>query len=112
MSAGAGDDDLALLGDLDAGEAGRRPGVLDLDIGIDAADPGVFAGVVLDAGRDREHLADRDGLRDHAQRGAVLGGDVVEIVGAAQAAGAGHVLHDNVRIARQMRTDKAADQAV
>ena len=45
--AGAGDDHFAALGVLDALEAGCRPRVLDLDIRVDAADPGVFAGVVV-----------------------------------------------------------------
>ena len=86
------------------------PGVLHLDVGIDAADPGIFARVVLNAGRGAEHLPDRDGLRDDAERGAVARGDVVEIVGAAQAAGAGHVLDDHRRSAGKMRAQMTRDE--
>src|SRR5215510_7378768 len=92
------------------------PGVLHLDVGIDASDPGVSARVILAAGCGAEHLTDRDGLRDDAERRAVARSDVVEIVGAAQAAGTRHVLDDHCgrsgKMCREMARDEAAVEVV
>src|SRR5262249_19541064 len=46
-----------------------------------------------------------------ADDGAVLGRDVVEKIGGAQAAGAGHVLRDDRRIARDVPAEVARDHA-
>src|ERR1700704_303475 len=86
------------------------PGVLHLDVRVDAPDPGISTRVILDAGRGAEHLPDRDGLRDDAERRAVARGNVVEIVGAAQATGTRHVLHDHGRSAGQMRPEMTRDE--
>lgn len=87
------------------------PGVLNLNIGIDAADPIESARVVLNAGRGGQDLTNRHGLRHHTQSGAVAGRHVVEIVGATQPSGAGHILHDDARSAGQVRSQMACDQA-
>ena len=49
--------------------------------------------------------------REAAEGGAVLGRDGVEEVGGLQAAGARHVLHDNIGIAGNVASDVARERA-
>jgi len=48
---------------------------------------------------------------EQTDRGAVLGRDRVEVVGGAQAAGARHVLHHDIGIARDVAAEMARQQA-
>ena len=58
-----------------------------------------------------EDVVEIDGLIQHPDDGAVLRRDIVEIIGRADAAGAGHVLRHDVRLARQEPADMPGDQA-
>ena len=69
-----------------------------------------FSGVVLDAGVVEQRLHGKP-AGEHAERGAVLGRLVEDEVGRPQAAGAGHVLDDDVGIAGQVLAEMAREVA-
>ena len=96
---GAGDD-LALARVLDALDAGGVPDRHGLDHRRDRAEPLHLGGVELHAG-DADGLHGREGVGDHADIGAVLRRDVVEVVDHPHAAGAGHVLRHHGRDCRE-----------
>jgi len=83
--------------------------VLHPDIGIGAADPQeapriIFARFIAD------ELADGENLGQHADDGAVAWRQIVEIIGADDAAGARHVLNDDLGLAGQMDPKMARHQ--
>ena len=59
-----------------------------------------------------QRLLDRERLAHDAERGAVLGRDVGDVIGRTQRAGAGHVLGDHGRMAGQVTPEMARDQPV
>ena len=75
-----------------------------------APDPLEFGGVYSEF-RRAEDLVEVDRLIQHANRRAVLARHIVEIIGGADAARAGHVLRDDGWTAVQMPSDMARDQA-
>ena len=77
---------------------------------VHAADPVEFRCLEL----HRRHALQRRGGKagvHHADDGAVLGRDVVEVVDGAHAAAAHHVLHHDVRIARNVPTHVAGERS-
>ena len=89
---------------------GGVPGHAQADLVADAADPGVAARVVLRRAAADQRLH-RHAAADHADRGAVLGRDVVEEIREPQAAGAGHVLRHDVGIAGDVLAHVAREHA-
>jgi len=62
-------------------------------------------------GRIAERLLERRRLNDDAKRGAVLRGDLVDVVRGLEAAGAGHVLRHDGRLSGNVLAEMARDQA-
>ena len=79
-------------------------------VGDEAADPAEARGVGPQLG-GAENLVEIDGLVDHADDGAVLGGLVVEIVGGPDGDGARHVEGDHGRVPGQVVAQMRRDQA-
>ena len=108
--AGAADDELLFE---------HLPIVLDGRIAAHDAHDAVLIGIANEAELGRVELVEalashqrveeRAG-QDNANRCPVFGGDRVEIARSAQAAGAGHVLNDDVRIAWNMFLQMARDE--
>ena len=86
------------------------PGQHQAHVRGEAADPVELQRLVLDAG-DVEQRLHREPAREHAERGAVLRRLVEDEVRRPQAAGAGHVLHDDVGIAGQVLAEMAREVA-
>src|SRR5262249_30277649 len=84
--------------------------VADPEIGRDDADPGELSEIDVDLRRLDDRLSDEARIEDR-HHGAVLRCGRVEITHRREAAGAGHVLHDDVRIARDVLADEAGDDA-
>jgi hypothetical protein len=85
------------------------PGDAGRDLVGDAADPGELGAVVLRAGakeRRDSHLPP-----EGAECGAILRRERKQMLRGAQAAGAGHVLHDDRRTARNVLAHVARQQA-
>ena len=78
--------------------------------GHDRADPAELAHVVAHR-RHADQLVHHQGVRDHADIGAVLGRDGLQEIGHHDAAAADHVLRHDGRIAGQVRPEIAGDQA-
>ena len=78
--------------------------------GHDRADPVKLAHVVVHR-RHSDQLVHHQGVRDHADRGAVLGRDGLQKIGHHDAAAADHVLRHDGGIARQMRSEIAGHQS-
>jgi len=97
-------------GVLDLFHRGRVPGEQHGAVADEPPDPVELRRVRADA-RHAEKLVEEHRLVEDADDGAVLGGDVVEVVGAAHAAGARHVLHHDVRIAGKMCAKVALPEA-
>ena len=76
----------------------------------DAADIGELRRVVLHGGIG-ERLLERGGFYHDPERGAVLGRDLVEIIGGLEAAGARHVLRDQGRLSGDVLAQVARHHA-
>ena len=85
------------------------PGDAEADVVGDAAEPGELGAV---EGRAAfQQRIDAGGAREGAERGAVLRRRRVDEVRRAQAAGAGHVLRHDRRVARDVLADVAGEMA-
>ena len=109
---GAADDELVGLQVRHGGDRRRQPHEHQPHLLLRGADPVEF----------RRHVArrlvlgieqrlDAHAAPDHADLGAVMAGDVVEIVGRHHAGGAGHLLHDEERMPGQMAAQIGSEQA-
>ncbi len=95
---------------LELRDAGGLGDAADRDALLHVADPGEFGG--LEARRVVTHQRlERDGVHEGGHHRAVLRRDVVEPVGGGEPARAGHVLHDDVRIARDVPAKMARQHA-
>ena len=88
----------------------------DQDIGVVGevrrrAEPSELARIEPDIGIAAEEPKQWHVAGDQAEGGAILGREIVEIVGRDQAAGARHVLYDDGRIAGDIPADMARQQA-
>jgi len=94
----------------------RRVGAHHQDVGVAGearrrAEPDELARIELDVGIVRDQSDQRHIAAEQTDCGAVLGRDRVEVVGGAQAAGARHVLHHDIGIARNVAAEIARQQA-
>ena len=91
-------------------DAGAVPGMADAEILGDAAEPGEIQKIRADLLRHRHRLGDQPGIErvDHGAVGRRRGGDVAHGI---QARRARHVLHDDVRLPRDVATDVARQHA-
>src|SRR5262249_60336046 len=90
-------------------DAGARPEGANADLVRYAAQPVVLRGLVLRAFAAAEQGIEEGAAREAAEAQAVLRGDAVEVVRRLDAAGAGHVLHHDRWVARNVLRDVAGE---
>ena len=88
----------------------RVPGRAQRNLVGAAAEPGELGRIELHPGGADQRL-DREAAAEGAEHRAVFRGHVVDVVGGVQAAGAGEVLDDEVRVAGKVPAHVAAERA-
>ena len=108
--AGVAHDQLRIVEILERLHLGGIGGDADIRLGRGRSEPGDLGRIEARSGGPGDRPQGRV-ARDDPHHAAVLGGEIVDVIGGHEAAGARHVLRHHRRIARQVLADVAGDHA-